>query len=260
MGLTVPHVVLLADIVLFLVISYAAVYAIKRIHRYGEPLDRFIIIIAASLFLAAAGRLLDVIDDVTEPDPVIFSAEQVLYFFSIIGVAYGLLSYISSVERRILPAPVKGVGSDDLSPGGYLYTGEGEVQELIASVKAPVLVVTRSPWKYKEFENVQTLWVTQAGEEGVGPTRLHVILEAAVSFMRGGGRLVIIDCLEVLILYNDFSSVFRFLSTLKDYAVSSRSTLLLLVGRDTLREREFKLLAREFQPIKNLREILRTSS
>ncbi|NJE30084.1 DUF835 domain-containing protein [Thermococcus sp. 18S1] len=260
MGLTVPPVVLVADVVLFLVISYSAFYAIRRIHRYGEPLDRFIVIIAGSLFLASIGRALDVVDDLVDVGEAFVPAEEILYFVSIIGVAYGLLSYMGSVERRILPTPVRGKGSDALAPGGYMYSGSESLAEFLSAVDGPVLVITRSPWKYREFENVQALWVTQAGEEGVGPTKLHVLLEAAVDFMRGGGRLVVIDCLEILVLYNDFNSVFRFLSTLKDYAVGTRSTLLLIVDREAIEEKEFKVLSREFPPIKSLWDVLKTSS
>ncbi|NJE10937.1 DUF835 domain-containing protein [Thermococcus sp. MAR1] len=262
MVLRVSPLVLVADIILFLVIGYAALYALRRINRYGEPLNRFLIITAFSLLMASLGRLIDIGDDfAADPEPFI-PLEQALYFFSIVGITYGLINYIRSVERRIFPTPVGEVNNGNLPPGGFLYLGDQDsVLEFLGSCKVPTLVVTRSPWKYKEScEHAQALWITQASDQGVGPTKLHVILDSAVKFFQGGGRLIIIDCLEVLILYNDFGSVFRFLSTLKDYAVEAGSTVLLLVGDSTVGDRELMMLKREFTPVKDLKELLRTSS
>jgi hypothetical protein len=262
MGLRVPPLVFVSDVILLLVIGYAAFYALRRINRYEEPLNRFLVVTAFSLLLASIGRLIDVFDDFAVNPESVTPLEGALYFFSIVGITYGLINYIRSVERRIFPLPSGEINGGNLPPGGFLYLGEpDEVFEFLGRCEVPALIVTRSPWKYKEFcERVQTLWITQASESGVGPTKLHVILDSAVKFFQGGGRLVIIDCLEILILYNDFHSVFRFLSTLRDYAVEAGSTVLLLMGQSTVGDRELMMLKREFAPIKDLKELLRTSS
>ena len=260
MGLIVSLHVLLADVVLFLVVTYSAFYALTRVHRYGEPLNRFIVIIAISLLLAALGRLIDVVDDVVRIPFWLFHFMEILYFLAIIGVAYGVISYISSVERRILPTPPEDTGSEAISPGGYLYEDGDDVLEFLSMVDGPVLVMTRSPWRYEGLDKVRTIWVTPVGEKGISPTRLHVLLEAAVEFMKGGGKLIVVDCLEVLVLYNDFSSVFRFLSSMKDYALSSGSAVLLLIEEGAMEKKELNILKREFRPIKRLEEILRTFS
>ncbi|NJE43098.1 DUF835 domain-containing protein [Thermococcus sp. GR6] len=263
MELKVSIWIFFIDIVLFIVIGYSALFALRRISRYGEPLNRFIVIVAVSMFTAAAGRALDIVDDFTGEVPIIISLEQILYFLSIIGIAYGLLSYISHVEKTILPIPANAAGNARLSPGGYLYTGEdtGDLVEFISSIDAPVLVITRSPWMYENIgEHVQTLWITPAVDRGIGPTKLHVIMESAVKFLRGGGRLIVVDCLEAFILYNDFTATFRFLSSLKDYAVEAKSTLLLVVVKGTIGEKELKILMREFTPVKSPKNLLKTSS
>ena len=262
MELMVPPVVFIADVVLLVVIGYAALYAFRRINRYEGPLNRFIVVTAFSLLLASIGRALDVIDDFVIPHGLLMSTEQAMYFFSILGITYGLMNYIRSVERRIFPVPSGKVLDGKLPPGGFMYLGEkeDEVLEFLGRCELPAMVVTRSPWKYEGIcEHVQPLWITQASESGVGPTRLHVILDSAVKFFQGGGKLVVIDCLEVLVLYNEFHSVFRFLSALKDYAIGTSSTVLLLVGSSTLDEKEMMILKREFAPVKSLKELLKTS-
>ncbi|WP_258083505.1 DUF835 domain-containing protein [Thermococcus thermotolerans] len=262
MELMVPLLVFIADVVLFVVIGYAALYALRRINRYEEPLNRFIIVTAFSLLLASIGRAMDIIDDFMTRPEILWPMKQVSYFLSILGIAYGLMNYIRSVEKRIFPVPSGKVLDGTLPPGGFIYLGEneGEVLEFLGKCEVPAMVITRSPWKYEDIcEHVHTLWITQASESGVGPTRLHVILDSAVKFFQGGGKLIVIDCLEVLVLYNEFQSVFRFLSALKDYAIGTGSTVLLLVGNPTLDEKEMMILKREFAPIKDLKELLRIS-
>jgi len=259
MGLRVPLLVFVADVVLFLVIGYATLYSLQRIRRYGEPLNRFIRIISFSLFLALTGRILDILDDFVVFNAALDVLEYSLYFFSIVGVAYGIISYISQVERKILPAtPVE--SRVEPYPGGYICESPERVPDFLSALDDPVLVITRNPGRYGNLKKASILWVTPVGEEGVPPTRLHVLIEAAVKFMRGGGRLVVIDCLEILVLYNDFPSVFKFLSSLRDHALTSGAAVLLLVDRMALGEREFRLLEREFRPIKDPLELFRTSS
>ncbi|ASJ11372.1 DUF835 domain-containing protein [Thermococcus thioreducens] len=261
MELTVSLPVFIADVVLFVVIGYAALYALKRINRYEGALNRFIVVTAFSLFLASIGRAVDIVDDFVRDSGMLMHVEQIAYFFSILGITYGLMNYIRSVERRIFPVPSGKALDGKLPSGGFMYLGgEDEVLGFLGRCGIPAMVITRSPWKYEgSCKHVQTLWITQASESGVGPTKLHVILDSAVKFFQGGGKLVVIDCLEVLILYNDFQSVFRFLSALKDYAIGTGSTVLLLVGSSTMDEKEMMILKREFAPIKDLKELLKTS-
>ncbi|ANF22421.1 DUF835 domain-containing protein [Thermococcus piezophilus] len=263
MELNVSIWVFFIDVVLFIILGYSTLYVAKRMSRYGEPLNRFIVVVAVSLFTATIGRALDIVDDFTENVAPIVSVEWVLYFLSIIGIAYGMLSYISHIERIILPVPSKAPGSAKLSSGGYLYMGGStrELVEFISSIDAPVLVITRSPWKYENLgEHVQILWVTQVTDKGIGLTKLHVVIESAVKFLRGGGRLIVVDCLETLILYNDFTAIFRFLTALKDHAVETKSAVLVVVDKETLKERELNVLLREFIPVRNLKSLLKTSA
>lgn len=102
--------------------------------------------------------------------------------------------------------------------------------------------------------------MTQVTDKGIGLTKLHVVIESAVKFLRGGGRLIVVDCLETLILYNDFTAIFRFLTALKDHAVETKSAVLVVVDKETLKERELNVLLREFIPVRNLKSLLKTSA
>ena len=259
MGLRVSPFILLIDIILLIFIGYATIYALKRVHRYSEPFNRFVTVIAVSMLFATLGRVIDVIDDFYA-SAYFTPAEQILYFVSIIGVIYGVISYIHAVEMRIMPRPA-GTFGGSVSSGGFLYFGKKtELASFLGQSKVPALVFTRDPWLYEGIENVQTVWVTSASEKGVAPTRIHVLLDIAVNFFRKGGKLVAIDCVETLVLYNDFTSVFRFLTALKDHASNFKAIVLLVLEKDTLEVQQERLLKREFYEIESLKELVKTSS
>jgi len=260
MGLMVSPAILVFDIILLLAIGYATVYSFRRVNRYSEPFNRFILVISISALLATIGRVLDLVDDFFRvPDFVGFS-EEALYFLSIMGVIYGVVSYILAVEKRFMVTP-EGNPSGSFTSGGFLFFGgRSEVVEFLRTIEVPTVVFTRDPWAYEGLENVQTVWITTAGEKGVSPTKLHVLLDIAVNFFRNGGRLVIVDCIESLVLYNDFPTVFRFLTTLKDHAVNFDSAVLLLLESGTLERQQEMLLRREFYELSALGELLKTSS
>jgi len=261
MGLIVSPTILLFDVILLLAIGYAAVYSFRRINRYSEPFNRFLLIIFFSTLLATVGRILDVVDDFFRVPPYVTVIEEALYFLSILGVMYGVISYIYAVELRMMPRPPSGTSSGSLSFGGFLFFGRrAELVEFLKGIDVPVIVFTRDPWAYENLKNVRTVWVTTATDDGISPTRLHVLLDIAVNFFRNGGKLVIVDCVETLILYNDFPSVFRFLTALKDHALSFNATVLLVLERETLEEHQEMILRREFQEITALEGILKTSS
>ena len=265
MELVVSPLWLAADVFLLFIIGYAAYYALKRVSRYGEPLNTLVKITAISLMLATLGRALDVIDDFAlSPDTrsLILNAEFVLYFFAIFGTIYGIVGYMSSVERKILPSPKAPLKRSKLILGAFLLVTEpGELLPLIMSLESPTLLITRNPGEYEGLgDNVSVLWVTPSSEKGVSPAKLHVILESAVKFVREGGRVVIVDCVETLMIYNEFRSVFRFLTALKDNVIAAGGTLILAVGKDTMDKRDFNVLLREFVLAEDVESLFRTSS
>ncbi|WP_457751944.1 DUF835 domain-containing protein [Thermococcus sp.] len=265
MELVVSLVWLAADVFLLLIIGYAAYYALRRVSRYSEPLNRLVKITAISLILATLGRALDIVDDFSMNPSLrnaISNAEFVLYFFAIAGTIYGILNYMSNIEKRMFPAPEIPVGKSRLNPGAFLLITEScDLLSLLKGLESPTLLITRNPHEYNDLpDNVSVVWITPSAEKGIPPTKLHVLLEGAVKFLREGGRVVIIDCVETLLIYNEFKSVFRFLTALKDNVVSSGGTLVLVVGKDTMERRELNVLMREFLLVENVESLFKTSS
>ncbi len=67
--------------------------------------------------------------------------------------------------------------------------------------------------------------------------------------------LVILDGLEHLLLYNDFRSVMKLLSALRDYMILTGSTLIVAIEEDTLQKTQLSILRRELPPF-NIDKVL----
>lgn len=98
-------------------------------------------------------------------------------------------------------------------------------------------------------KEVPVLWLTKVeGGNSIHPSRLPYLLQTLVDFMRedDAPKLVLLDCFEYLVLENGFKPVFKFLTSLKDYALLNNAVILLPLFKNALDEREYALLNREF--------------
>lgn len=250
MGLIVPVYVFVIDVILLLAIGYAFVFMLRRMNKYDPDLNTMVKYSVIFLGLAELGRIFDLVDDFCCTN-IATKAEVVLYFVSIVGVVYTVVYYIKLVENKYIPSPPKGVKKSPL--GAHVVFSKNrflDVIELLKNADFPVLAVTRSPSMYQGFENVSTVWVTQV-EGGIKPTALHVLHDVILRFVRDRpGSAVLIDCVEYLLLYNDFRTVFKFLANLKDHVVlQSGSGLVIFIDDSVLSEQEKALLLKEFEPL-----------
>lgn len=257
MELTVSYVRLIYDIVLLLAMGYIWLFFAKRWNRYTSELRPFVRNATIFLGLGVIGRLLDLITDfmnVPQQDNLFVG----LYGISILGVIYTMVDYMLLLERKYLPTRVpvtsKPTSQDSRLKGAYLAFGSKskmvDIFNLIRSLKLPTLAFTRNPQLYSGMDFVAPVWVTQATDRGVPPTKLHVIQDQAISFVRENPEsVVLIDCLEYLLLYNDFTSVFKFLVNLKDHLLPAGAALIVIVDENALDERQKALLLREFEPL-----------
>jgi hypothetical protein len=250
MELIVPVYVLVIDILLFLAIGYALFFMLRRMGKYDPDLNTMVRYSIIFLGIAELGRLIDIVDDFCCREPARY-AELAFYFISIIGIVYTVVYYIKLAESKYIPSLPK--DSRKSSLGAHIVFSKNrllDVIELLKNADFPVLAVTRSPGMYDGFENVSVVWVTQVSG-GVNPTALHVLHDVILRFVRDNpGSAVLIDCVEYLLLYNDFRTVFKFLTGLKDHVVLQYgSGLVIFVDDSVLSEQEKALLLKEFEPL-----------
>ena len=258
MGLIVPLYELVYDVLLLLAMGYVWLFFLKRWNRYTAELKPFIRNSTIFLGFGFFGRTLDLIADFYRI-PHLNALLSLFYGLSIVGVIYTIIEYVLLLEEKYLPLRVSGYVNSLESTntglkGAYLVLGSKskfvDVLELIKSARLPTLVFTRNPHLYKGLEFVIPVWITQATDQGISPTKLHVIQEQALKFVREASNAVIlIDCLEYLLLYNDFSAVYKFLINLKDYLIPAGAALVVIVDESALDDRQRALLLREFEPL-----------
>jgi len=250
MGLVVPVYIFVMDLILLIAIGYALGFMARRMNRYDPELNTMVKYSVVFLSIAFIGRLTDLIDDFCCASDFYYF-QWATYFVSIIGVVYTVVYYVRLVESRYLPAPPK-VGPKSTLGAHVVFSKNRllDVIELLKSANFPVLAVTRSPGMYKGFDNVSTVWVTQVSD-GVNPTALHVLHDVILRFVQENPvSVVLIDCVEYLLLYNDFRTVFKFLTNLKDHVVLQHGAgLVIFVDDSVLSEQEKALLLKEFEPL-----------
>ncbi|WP_456394253.1 DUF835 domain-containing protein [Thermococcus sp.] len=272
MPISIPDkVMFMSDLLNFVFILIVSVitlnYRGKFIERF-PPLKRFYDLILFSFAIALVGNLLDVADDVEINGYYIKSTflsqiESWLFAISIGIISIGWIVTLKTITSRKVEIPLVKLQDNKkhtvhVDPGLYLSTNDDACHTIFASLlrQRPGLVISRSPPDITRasigIEEVPVLWITKVGGENtVHPTNLPYLLHTLVSFFEEGDmpKTVLLDGMEYLILENGFPAVFKFLTTLKDYALLTNSIVLMPVESRAHSEQELNMLLREFEII-----------
>ncbi len=117
----------------------------------------------------------------------------------------------------------------------------------------PGFVVSRvHPDKLKEkygVKDVLSLWLSRSLiEDSVSPDNIFKLIYAVRDFTRRNEEsVVLLDGVEYLVAEIGFEKTLMHLLELKDIAVTNRSRLIITLCRDTLPERAFHMLEKEFR-------------
>lgn len=233
-------------------LSIRAFHYYKNIEEPGKNLARNFLI-SASLF--TAGSLGVVIDSLTEIQ--LWFVMAIFYTLSYIILVSSVLYYLNALSPQEVK-PKKYPEKTSLSPitGAYVFKKPASPHALtfLSRHSNGLLVVSRTQkelWiKKYQLEPDKFIWLSRLEKEGAGdPTKLHVIQDAILRFLRekGGKAVVYFEGVEYLILYNDFSSVAKFLFSLKDYVISNESMLILYLPPNVLDKTQETTLLKEFQ-------------
>jgi len=238
--------------VMGIALSIRAFHYYKNIQEPGKSLAKNFLI-SASLFVA--GSLGVVIDSLSEARLwMIMATFYTLSYIILVSSVLYYLNALSPQEVKLRKYPEK----ISLSPitGAYVFKKPASPHGLIFLSRNSngLLVVSRSQkelWVKKyQLEPDKFIWLSRIEKEDTGdPTKLHVIQDAILRFLRekGGKAVVYLEGVEYLILYNDFSSVAKFLFSLKDYVISNESMLILYLPPNVLDRTQETTLLKEFQ-------------
>jgi len=166
-----------------------------------------------------------------------------------------LLKDLAGIPRVEPLVEFDGTTVNDLSPGLYFCLSRN-LPEIVRNlmVGRAALIVSREPIDSirERFQAQQTpvLWLTKVnGKNTVHPHRLEFLTQTLVDFMRRDERdkLIILEGIEYLILELGFQKVFKFMTTIKDYAVVNNTIVVVPLDERTLDKKELTILGREFQ-------------
>ncbi|WP_052696153.1 DUF835 domain-containing protein [Palaeococcus ferrophilus] len=160
---------------------------------------------------------------------------------------------LDSTLSRLPKAHVKNKKSG-LPAGGFVVSEKNleKVSPLLGTSNGVIVISRKKNLETYPVRPDKHLWLSRLEVQGaVDPAKLHVILEETLRFVRDreGNVVVIIDGLEYLLLHNDFRSVMKFLASLKDHLALTGSTLLIVLEKGTLDEKEYSIITREFPPL-----------
>lgn len=252
MGLIVFWFVFVVDVIFFFVIGYVIVFFIRRFNKYGDfQLNVFIKWLLVFFVIGEIGRIIDLIDDFCCVS--LFDIFQyVMYFIFIVGIIYFVIYYIKFVEMKYLFVVKKVLKLKSLFKV-YIVFFKNRLFDVIDVFKEGdffVFVIMRFFDFYLGFnrENVFVIWVMQSGK-GVVLIVFYVFQGIIFDFVQENlGLVVIIDCFEYLMFYNDFKLVFKFLFVFKDYVVIQYGLgLIVFVDEEVLSNQERVFFLKEFE-------------
>ena len=175
--------------------------------------------------------------------------DDILLIIAIGIIFYGLYSVGKRAQIEVFPSTMSSNMTKNeittISEGTYLYptTDIERVLKLLRGKK--ILAITRDPKKFEEA-NIPYIWVTKADtKNSIHPRNLAQLLQHIIDILDENTG-VLLDCVEYLILENDFTSVFKFLTTLKDHALQKKGIVIIVLEKGALEDKEYKLLEREF--------------
>ncbi|WP_158508409.1 DUF835 domain-containing protein [Thermococcus barophilus] len=249
---------LLYRTLLFVFIFLFTVFLGIRIKKYPLTLRKPMILATLFTGIGALGRFIDLLALFISV-PYYSEIHIITHILSVCGIIAVFIMLIFALERYYIPlaSSLQQTTSEEkkFASGAYVVFSKDrliDVIEMVKDIKSPTLVITRSPHIYESMktENLITTWVTQVPGKGIPPTALHVIGDMAIKFAEENkNATVIIDCIEYLILYNDFKAVFKFLVNIKDYLMVKNATLIIFADRDSLSQSEISLILKEFEPL-----------
>lgn len=130
-----------------------------------------------------------------------------------------------------------------ISPEDYENV-KGEIENL------PVLAFLRS---LKPAEAWNAFFFTTVGDisarNHTPPTDLYKVTETVNRYITEARRsgfngIVLIEGIEYLRLYNEFPSIAKMLSTVRDYVISNKGALIVVIDKNALDEKEYAILRR----------------
>ncbi len=256
-----------ATISLFFMIALTLLYGYER---YGRGLmANYWLYFLLPIMMIAGADILNGFYYVLSENSVPGRLDDVLYLAGYaVAIAAGLTVVMSRLDRAsVLPSVEEHV----LNDGSVRITkGRGMIVEdpkstlsfaLFARLIAPddsdmkrdgYILSRRAPATIREefgFKDVRIEWMaTQAGQDVVDPTKPGQMAHAIMEFLsKTKNGVVLLDGIESVMVYNDFSKAMRMLEQINDFVMQYQGYLIVPIDPKAFDSRDRAMLMRNFE-------------
>jgi len=98
----------------------------------------------------------------------------------------------------------------------------------------------------KNLEDAKIVWVTDiVGKDRIKPHNLTILTDSIIRFIEENeNTFIVVDCIEYLLLYNDFINVLRNIELINSYVMEHNSILIIITDNEAYTTKEYSLLRR----------------
>ncbi len=108
------------------------------------------------------------------------------------------------------------------------------------------IAVREKPNTFYKLPNSRIVWVTDiVGKDRIKPHNLTILTDSIIRFIEDKkSAIVVMDCVEYLLLYNDFINILRNLELINSYVMEFGAILIIIVDNNAYTLKEYSLLRR----------------
>ena len=245
----------LGTIILVITIYYEYLF-IKNHKKLSFPWSDYSKKYIASLLLFLTATLITMVFRGNKKMIDLASTIYTISYFYIIYLGYSVFQRAANIDEK---TETSTSGECKVASGAYnVVDNNNEIIKNFVHYAHCTLAISRKNaenWRKEYgFEPARLLWVSRSSVEGaVDPTRLHYITQTIIDFVRAhDGGVIIIDCIDFLLLYNDFRSVMKFLLSVKDNVVINGGMMIVVLSEKTLSAQEKSIIMKEFEPFREV--------
>ena len=127
---------------------------------------------------------------------------------------------------------------------------EGKIYSILPDIirdNIHLFVAVRDrPEVVSSLKNTKVIWVTDIiGKDRIKPHNLTILTDSIIRFIEEKeNAIVLIDCVEYLLLYNDFINILRNVELINSYVMEHNAILIIIIDNNAYTKKEYSLLRR----------------
>ncbi len=122
-----------------------------------------------------------------------------------------------------------------------------EIIPIFSKKELPIFIAMREkPDRFAGLPNAKVVWVTDiVGKDRIKPHNLTILTDSIIRFIEEhGNAIVVMDCVEYLLLYNEFVNILRNIELINSYVMEHKSILIIIIDSNAYTTKEYSLLSR----------------